>query len=546
MQIFIEEVREKIKRVPIQYWILGFILIVGIFLRTYEFRDWMVFNPDQARDAQIMEDVLSGKRDVPLLGPQSGNTKFSLGPIFYYFGIVSGKFFGALPEVLAYPDVLFSILSIPLFFFFLRKYFSLRISLLLILVLAVSYFALRYGRFAWNTNSIPFFSTLFLYGVLEMMNEKNRNILKWPVFVGIGLGVSIQLHTVLLLAFPLISLFVLVYVWKKKLIRLRSFSLIFFIVALLNGGQIRSEIQTGGMNMQALFGGVSDQSGSDSNFPRNTLFISACQIQSNTHIISSLFLTEVCGRGSFLSSSDFLQNNRARTIFLADKVLVVQVFFSILFSIGGYILLIRNIWKVKNKEKRNFLLLVGIFNSFIFLILIPVASEITMRYFIMLLIVPFILLGLWMEFIEEKVRYGKVITMLLILVLVGWNMYTNLATARTLTSHSANNADNGVLGEIETLADFLLSIERPSRIIYMTGNTEYEKRYHQSLQYMVEKRGLRIVEIRNKTRIPSGETIVYITGKNKKQLTLGEEMDNSFVLSRHDFNDVILYVLREL
>jgi len=542
---FARGIIEGIRRVPPYLFILGAILILGIFLRTYEFRDFLTFNPDQARDAQIMEDVLSGKRDVPLLGPQSGNTKFSLGPIFYYFGIISGKIFGALPEVFAYPDVLFSILSLPLFFFFLRKYFSLRISLLLVLLLAVSYFALRYGRFAWNTNSIPFFSILFLYGALGMMNEKNRNALRWPVFVGIGLGILIQLHTVLLLTLPLISFLVLIYLWNKKLLRLKSLALIFGIVMLLNSGQIMSEIQTGGANTSALFGGVSDQSGSDANRVRNTLFISACQIQSNIHILSSLFMGERCGRGSFFSQSDFLQNTSLRDQFLADTVAVTQVCLSILFSIGGYILLIRKIRTEKDEEKRKFLSLIFIFNILVLLVLIPVASEITIRYFIMLLIVPFVLLGLWMEWIEEKIRYGKMITTSLVIVLVGWNMYTNLTTARTLMSHSANNADNGVLREIETLADFLLSIERPSRTLYMTGNAKYEKRYHQPLEYIVEKQGLRLAEIRKKTRIPSGATIVYITGKDKKQLTIGEEIDDALVLSRHDFNDVVIYILRE-
>ena len=79
----------------------------------------------------------------------------------------------------------------------------------------------------------------------------------------------------------------------------------------------------------------------------------------------------------------------------------------------------------------------------------------------------------------------------------------------------------------------------------MTGNAKYEKRYHQPLEYIVEKQGLRLAEIRKKTRIPSGATIVYITGKDKKQLTIGEEIDDALVLSRHDFNDVVIYILRE-
>ncbi len=541
-----KEISERIRKVPSYYFIVGIILILGTFFRIYEFRDFLVFNPDQARDAQIIENVLSGKQDIPLLGPQSGNTKFSLGPIFYYFGIFSGVIFGARPEVFAYPDVLFSILFIPLFFFFLRKYFSLRISLLLVSLLATSYFALRYGRFAWNTNSIPFFSVLFLYGALEMMNEKNKNVLKWPIFVGIGLGVLIQLHTVLLFTIPLLSAFVFFVLLKKKSITLKSFLIILFLVIFINSGQIVSEIQTGGANISALFGGVSDQSGSGSNLVRNTLFISACQIQSNAHILSSFLITEQCGRGSFFAESDFMTKEHLRQQFFADGSAVMMVCLSILFFLLGYIFLFRGIQKEKEEERRYFLLLIALYNILIFLIFIPVASEITMRYFILLFIVPFILLGLLLQYVEEKILYGHTISFLCLIVLVSMNMYTNISMTSLLISKTANNANTAILGETEIIANFISSLERKSKNIYMMGNYEYEKRYHKPLQYILEKRGVNLVEIRNKTRIHSDETVVYITGKNKKQLTIGDEINDALILSKHTFNDVIIYVLREL
>jgi len=65
------------------------IFLVGIFLRTYHFRQWLYFYPDQARDLMLTQDVLAGKAAWPLLGPIAASTPFKLGPIYYYFQIIS-------------------------------------------------------------------------------------------------------------------------------------------------------------------------------------------------------------------------------------------------------------------------------------------------------------------------------------------------------------------------------------------------------------------------------------------------------------------------
>jgi hypothetical protein len=52
------------------------ILFVGIFLRTYNFHDWLKFGPDQARDAILLEGVVNNQSPVPLLGPVAGGINF--------------------------------------------------------------------------------------------------------------------------------------------------------------------------------------------------------------------------------------------------------------------------------------------------------------------------------------------------------------------------------------------------------------------------------------------------------------------------------------
>ena len=97
------------------------IMAAAIFVRTYHFDDWLYFKMDQSRDALLIKNAVdNGPGYLPLLGARAGATKLKhgflrLGPIFYYFEYASATIFHSTqPYVLAYPDLLFSILAIPM------------------------------------------------------------------------------------------------------------------------------------------------------------------------------------------------------------------------------------------------------------------------------------------------------------------------------------------------------------------------------------------------------------------------------------------------
>ncbi|MEK7181743.1 MAG: glycosyltransferase family 39 protein, partial [Patescibacteria group bacterium] len=142
------------------------ILIVafGFSLRAYHFSDWLHFELDQARDARVIDAALSGgPGELTLLGPKAGGTFLRLAPGFYYLQYVSGIIFGGTPSGIAMVVLILSVLSIPLFYFLSRRFFSEWISLGLTLLFAASPFMVMYGRFAWNPNLIPFFTLLGFY-----------------------------------------------------------------------------------------------------------------------------------------------------------------------------------------------------------------------------------------------------------------------------------------------------------------------------------------------------------------------------------------------
>ncbi|MFC1638448.1 glycosyltransferase family 39 protein, partial [Patescibacteria group bacterium] len=161
------------------FWIATVVFLFGIFLRVYHFDDWLHFELDQARDVFIISNADSnGFSEMPLLGPQARGRDLQLGPIFYYFQYTSAKIFGVSPVTIAFPDLLFSILLIPLSYLFSRQFFSGSISLLLSLITASSLFLVTYGRFAWNPNAMPFWTMLSVYALMKVSGDfSGKNIL---------------------------------------------------------------------------------------------------------------------------------------------------------------------------------------------------------------------------------------------------------------------------------------------------------------------------------------------------------------------------------
>src|SRR5665647_169789 len=134
---------ERMRMLSVSSVILIAIVIVGFFLRTYNFSEWLTFNSDQARDASVVSDMIAGG-DAPLLGPVAGGTLFQLGPAFYYFQYVGASVFGAFPDKMAYADLLFGILAITLLYLLAQQYFKRNIALILTALYAAAFFTVQY------------------------------------------------------------------------------------------------------------------------------------------------------------------------------------------------------------------------------------------------------------------------------------------------------------------------------------------------------------------------------------------------------------------
>jgi 4-amino-4-deoxy-L-arabinose transferase-like glycosyltransferase len=495
------------------------IVLAGIFFRTYSFHDWLRFNADQSRDAEVVSQVVDGNTPIPLLGPKAGGTVFRLGPAFYHFQIISAKIFGNFPDKMAYPDLFTSILSIPLIFIFLRKNFGNKISLGLTALFAISFYAIKYSRFAWNPNSIPFWTMLFLYSLSAAVIIKEKKKFLWPILAGISFGIAVQLHTLLLVILPILTLGVAsFFIWKNKKLW-KNFVLIFLIAIFLNVPQIVSENQNKWENTKAFFQGMNIKEDKNSSLLSNIATDTKCFVKGNQYIISSLSDSDDCK----------IYNSK-------NKWTLLYAIFGTIFFVGGIMLFVLNFKKEKDQERKYFL---GIILSYVvlsFFVMIPVANEISMRFFLMVIFMPFLLLGFWVKFLLEK--YGKrgiYIGSSILAILALFNLITIKNEFIAFTNHTTKpggSFENADLKEVELISQYIISNTNGTKTAFIGGNKQYLFKFEKSIGYFTEKAGIQLAP---EKKSETGSNIFRIVATSKNQNILEKSAEEFIALDGQAF-----------
>lgn len=487
------------------------IILVAIFLRTYGYSDLMRFGKDQARDAAIVRGVIDDGEPLPLLGPKAGGTDFKMGPIFYYFQYASAKIFGFSPVTIAFPDLFFSLLTLPLLFFFLKKYFNHNVSLALTALYAVSFFAVQNSRFAWNPNSLPFFCLLFLYSFLELVNPKQKRKILWAVICGIAVGIGVQLHTLYIMVVLPVFLFCSIYLLKKKLLTLKNFVLVLCFALILNIPQIVFEAKTNGQNTRAFFTGITQKSLESLErkfpFPKNILLTFFWHTQAN-----DLFLT---GSGSD-TNSDFLEtlddlsgNKKGIEGILKYAPNILSLLIGAGLSLLGYFLIVYFLRKEVDMQKKTFLQINFLYIAVAFLVLISLSHVLMLRYFLILQFVPFLLLGLIFKFLEEK--YGRKIFLAfwaLLLVLGSLNITKIYGELRAF---SIGKGDVGIAiwGEQKVLGDFILANSQKDQMKYFIFEPLNAHKFIRPLNYFSDQ--IDFSPIANDSSLAQEKNVAYFT-----------------------------------
>jgi 4-amino-4-deoxy-L-arabinose transferase-like glycosyltransferase len=454
--------------------ILLLVLLVGIFLRTYNFSHWVRFNDDQARDATWARGFFQGHRGFPLIGPKAGSTEFRIGPAYYYLQYASAFIFGYFPDKLAYPDLFFSVLTIPLLLLFLRKYFSLEESIISTILFSVSYYVVEYSRFAWNPNSMPFFSILFLYAILELVKKDQKRKNLWAVVAGVTLGVGFQLHVLFMIIVPLVAILFFAYALRNKMVSWKIVLIIIGVALVANIPQAYLEIQTGGANARYFLSGITDTSSRNSTFVADLFGDGVCHVRENAMIISSFGnITDNFIDCHFIG---FQRQITSEKNILVIIYLIVGFALSVIFSLGGYYLFWHYIKREGDLQKKIFLKLLAVYSAVSFLVLgILATMELTSRYFLIVEFMPFVLFALWVKLAREKFKKkGILCVSIFALLLVLMNLYS---TQKTFAQYSGADLqdvhapESVTLEEQQFLADYMLSHDNNSPVVILDDRT---------------------------------------------------------------------------
>ena len=518
MNIF-KMISKKSKKTSKTFWILVFIIVIGIFLRTYHFHDWMYFYPDQARDAMLVEKVVSQHTTWPLLGPIAASSKFKVGPIHYYFQIISVYIFGNNPNASAYPDLLFSILTIPLFYFFLKRYFNSNLSLALTGLYSISYFAIEFSRFAWNPNPIPFFVLLFLISFSEFLYHQEKTSWIWIFILGATLGIGIQLHTLLLIALPLTIFPFFIYTFIKNHKTSSRWFFLIIVVLTLNAGYLNGEIKNNFYNTRLLFnlssGAVQDHK---SSFLKKVGENFICSSQANMHILTSLGDKESCEsysiiRHHFRKSNNFIKQHKKITY----SFYLSLIFICVSFFIFGWIALIYNFKKEEDRKKRYFLGLVILYSLISLVTMIPVfSSNMPLRYYIQLIFLPYLFLGLLFQLLSKKNIY-LVRTLIGIFVIISLSNLIIIGLEAERYIHKDKSSPTYVvLGEIEPMVDYMIDNSPHQKNIYFYSSGKYMQNYFKQFFYLCKHRGVTITRIYDTNKAPSGKPLFFLWRSSEK------------------------------
>ena len=512
------------------------IFSIGLFLRATHFHDWLDFGDDQVNDASIVTKVVDHNAPWPLLGPKMSHTgnggrkgQYHLGAMFYYFEITSAKLFGNRPNALAYPDLLFDILTLPLFYIFFRRFFSTNISLALTGLYAVSFYVLGFSHSALNPNLIPFFVLLFLLSAWEFLVHKEKISWKWTVFLGLTLGVGIQLHAILLVLLPLVTVVVFSYLLKKNWQVWKKWGAVLLIALILNAGQIVSELRTNFSNTKIFLKSLqNNKSGSGNGTILNNIPLDvSCHVQANAYILSSL--------GNSQCNFSFTDPARWRKISLASWA---NLLFGILFSVFGYGFLIYNFRREKEEKRKYLLGLALLYVTCAFLVLLPVGEK-QFRYFLPTIFVPFLFFGFILDYFARK-NFQKFLPFLVLIfsLVLAANYLSIQAAAKELLTHARNGKDHIVLGETETMVNYIIAHTPGGQREAYLLTSRFSVNCIKPLKFVAEENQFKLLIASDVDHVPPGKQAFYIQSSEGGS----DETSSKFAASKN-FGQETLYQL---
>jgi len=205
---------------------LGIILLVGAYLRLYNISGYMTFLGDEGRDVLVVKRMIVDHK-FTLLGPTASVGGFFLGPIYYYFMLPFLLLWRLDPTGPAVMVALFGIATIYLVYRVGRDFFDEWVGFIASSLYAVSPLVIAYSRSSWNPNLVPFFATLLMYVLWNIVVKKHWSQLFW---VGVIFGIGLQLHYLFTFLFVVVALWFFIFGRSLQYVKYYAFGIAGFLL----------------------------------------------------------------------------------------------------------------------------------------------------------------------------------------------------------------------------------------------------------------------------------------------------------------------------
>lgn len=472
---------------------LALIIVLGFFLRSYHFADWLHFELDQARDARVIDAALEGgPGELPLLGPKAGGTFLRLGPAFYYLQYAGALVFGTSPAGMAAIVLVASVASIAVFFFLIRRLFPDWLALFLTLGFSVSEYFVMYGRFSWNPNMLPFFVLLGMYALLRSVGGGGRHPGRWFLISAFAFGIATQLHFLAFLAVPaFVGIFLIL---RRPRFRFRIWGAAFAIIGVLYFPMILNELATGGANTREFFGAITEKSTKEEH-----VLLEKIIRNGGEHILAGLVILTGFEGGALpnVETSDGLSIVCQGKCDLGKPYgLSMAALLSL--SVIAYLFLV---FREQERRKQDMLIAVGLWFMITFVLFTPLAYGMAPRFFLLSGAFFFILigcLGLVLTRLFSRYGFGHTLTISLVMVLVTLNISSLQMRFDELSQATTEPIDSPpdrilkerirvTLEQQNRIVDFLAEKSaKQGYPVYMFS----EPQHRRALKYLLERRGV--------------------------------------------------------
>lgn len=207
--------------------ILLILLALHIIFRFYQLESRMTFGYDQVDSAWAAKGIIVD-HNFPLIGPSNKlNSGIYVGPLYYYLISIFYFFTNLDPIAAGIFAGVTSIIGFFIFFFIVKKLFSLKVALVGLALNVISFSAIQFDRVQWEINFIPLLSLSIFYVLYKIITGNEKFI----VVLAILAGLAFHVHLTILVYSPLIILLCLpLFPRTKATIKYTLIAIPFFLI----------------------------------------------------------------------------------------------------------------------------------------------------------------------------------------------------------------------------------------------------------------------------------------------------------------------------